>query len=60
MTQNKKCKYCLMEGVLWDEEHDCSNKPIPVTEITENPDHPLHNELKQLFEDIKAGKVSFS
>lgn len=59
-SMNKKCKYCLMEGVWWDEEHECSNKPIPVSEVINNPDHPGHEEIKQLLEDIKAGKVSFS
>ncbi len=60
MENEKKCKYCLMVGVWWDEEHECSNKPVPVSEVLNNPDHPGHNEIKQLIEDIKAGKVSFS
>ena len=49
-----------MEGVWWDEEHECSNKPVPVSEVLNNQDHPAHADLKQLLEDIKAGKVSFS
>lgn len=50
----------MTPDVWWDEAHECSSKPVAVSEIINNQDHPIHTELKQLFEDIKSGKVQIS
>lgn len=37
-----------------------SNKPIPIKDILENPQHPLHDTLKEMLEKLERGEISLS